>query len=256
MLAFFDAEVIEKALAAMQPFCDRLEIILVENASEHSHTIREVVWGFMRSGLVSRYFFFLENVSGIAVSTILRQHIDCRAHEFVMLCDADIAPLDPDWLDEEISVLRNHPEVYAIGGTLEMSNLPLAQFSDADTWVAPPTADHGDYLEGPTGGWGLLFRGPQLAAMLEHLANRGERLIDGEMWLYCYGILGLRWARTKRAKVYHLTWDSYQNPDHPYTRYKRGKSLTEHWRHERTSEHIEITDPSDRRGLAISQAAM
>jgi hypothetical protein len=250
LIIFFDVEVVRKTLEGLQPFCDRLEIIVVENASPHSPAIRDVVRRFMKSGLVARYFFFLQNISLNAYDVILRREIDSSRHEFVLISDGDFEPLDPDWLDEMVHVLRSHDEVYCIAGSIDTANLPVNNFGESTKdWVPPPIADRGEYLEALSGIFVLLFRGQQLAATLDYLAGSGEKFLNPGLHNYCYRICEKRWAKTKRARFRHLAWDSYQDLNHPYTQFKLSKSFVQHFRLDRTSDYIEITDAKDTRGL-------
>jgi hypothetical protein len=51
------------------------------------------------------------------------------------------------------------------------------------------------------------------------------------MHRFCYEVLHKKWARTKRATAYHLTWDLYGDKNHPYTKMKLAKSFKETWYH-------------------------
>lgn len=235
MLAYFDEPTIRHCLEGLQPLRHRLAVTLVENNSPHSAAIRRSVAPFLSSGLVHEYLYFPENISNNAFFIALREAVSCAEHQTIIVTDGDLTPLSPNWLDEQLRVVNVHHEVFAIGGSLCLENLPLAAFPDAGGWVPPDVADRGDYFEAYTGMHFVMFRGHELAQALSFIAEAGEKFQDSVLHKYCYGRLGRRWARTKKATFRHLTWDNYANLDHPYTRMKRSKSFVDHWSHDRYS---------------------
>ena len=85
--------------------------------------------------------------------------------------------------------------------------------------------------------------------MLEYLKLKRWKFVDRDLHKYCHDVRGMQWARTKRALFRHLTWDSYQDLNHPYTRFKLSVPLDELWYHDRQAAYIEIENAGDLRGL-------
>lgn len=238
ILVYQNLDIIRRSIEALAGYTDRLDLQIIENPSDRSDVIREQLDDYLRTGLVSRCFLFDENISNNAFEVILRRELDYARHAHVLVTDGDLLPLEDGWLDEEQTVLRRHPEVFCIGGTLDMANLPLQTFPDAGDWIPADRADHGDYVEAFTGAYFLMFRGVQLGALMAYLDEQDQRFRDGVIAGYCYDRLGLRWARTRRARFVHLTWDLYQDAEHPYTRFKRDVPFAVHWDHGRYASYV------------------
>jgi hypothetical protein len=235
VLVYREIEIIRRSIHALACMADRLDIQVIENPSDASDSIRPLLDEYLASGIVKRCFFFEENITNNAFEIILGRELEFSRHHFVLATDGDLLPLQSEWLDEELFVLQRHSEVFCIGGTLDMANLPLRTFPDAGDWIPPDIADRREYIEALTGVWFLLFRANQLNAMLRRLAENNEHFRDGIIANYCYQQLGSRWARTRHSRFIHLTWDLYQDPDHPYTRFKRDVPFHVHWQHDRSS---------------------
>ena len=247
VLAFHDAPTIAASLDWLANWRDRLELIVLENPSEATETlIRPDLEARLRRGQIDRYLLFDENISNNAFEVaLLLDGERWQAAPHVLLTDGDLVG-SGGWLDEQVDLLDRRPEVFAVGISLDMENLPLAQFPEAGGWVPPPRAEHDDHVEGLTGIHLLMLRGADLAAYMRYQAANRLRFVDSTMHHFAYRVLDRRWARTKGASARHLTWDLYAQPDHPYARMKAGKTLREHWHHTRYCGVTEIGRAGER----------
>ena len=146
LLAYFDCGVILRTLEGLVNLKDRLDVLLIENASPNSECMRQAMMRFVECGLISEYVFFKENISNNALNIILRNEISCADHEFVIVSDGDLVSEGDAWLEESLDVMRLHQDVLCIGGSLDMSNLPLCTFPKAERWIPPDIADRGEYI--------------------------------------------------------------------------------------------------------------
>ena len=240
VLGYYDQEIVRRTLQSLNLLRDRISVIFIENPSENSERVAASVVPYMETGLVQQYFRFDENISNNAIEIILRHELVLSDHPYVVVSDGDLEVRTRDWLDESRQVLEYHPEVFAVGVSLDLSNLPVQAFPEAVSWVPLDLADHGDYIEALTGNWLVMFRGAELEACLEYLSEAGGRYRDSELQAYCYRARHMRWARTRRAMARHLTWDSYGDSNHPYTRLKLSRSFDEHWIHPRRAAYHEL----------------
>jgi hypothetical protein len=118
--------------------------------------------------------------------------------------------------------------------SLSEENLPIAMFPEARRWIQKPYRETELYYEVDTGHHLVLMRTSGFRDFMEYMTTRKLRYIDSEMHKYCRSN-GKRWAATKKTKAVHLTWDSYSDSNHPYTRLKTSKPIMEHWNHDKTS---------------------
>lgn len=236
VLAYFDFESIKTTCKGLVPYSDRLDLYIVENPSEATEShIKPFVLDLVRSGHVSHYFLFDKNITNNAFEMVLQsEYINLQDSEYILLSDGDLELSSQDWLDEELSIMRACPEVFACGINLDLSNLPLENFPTAHRWLAELLQRHRLYDEAATAMHLTLFRSRELQGFLSYLGCRPRlRFTDTELFNYCYGVLHMRWARTRKSLARHLAWDRYHDLVHPYTRRKLSKSFQDTWRHYR-----------------------
>lgn len=233
---FDQVDIVKKSLDFLVKSADKLELVVVENYSEHTPEIQAYVEKLGQQKLIHRYYQFEQNIASSAFLRIFNEEqgiVQKRPH--VIITDGDLTSDDPNWLDEELGILKHNKDVFACGITLELSNLPLKAFPEAKNWIPPDISEQPDYYEAPTGGHLMIMRGREFAAYLRWREENGVRHIDSEMFKYAYEKLGKKWARTKVAKAYHLTWDLYADKSHPYTKFRLKKSFDETWDHEQVA---------------------
>jgi len=247
LTAFFDPFVIEATLLSLQPYGNRIDIIVVENPSKFSHLIGDVVKKFTDCGLVAKHYRFEENITGNAMLTILRNEIDLARYPYLFISDGDIIAYRDGWLEEIIQAMDRHPDVFALGANLDRCNLPLSTMPEARGWGAGARPiDRGDYFEGRNGFQMTCFRGRELKELIIYLDEGNLEFRDGVLEDYCYKVRGQKWGITKYTTFRHLTWDSYSDLGHPYTRFKASKTFEEHWVHRNVSAYYEVTASSPR----------
>jgi hypothetical protein len=238
VLVFDQYDIIKQSLDFLTSFSDRLDIVVIENPSPSSPKIGRLIESYGKSGLIKRYYFFDKNITGYAFALVLDKERDTvNRYKLTMLTDGDLTTKDVGWLDEEISILDKNPDVYACGVSLDKSNLPLEAFPEAKDWVPPDISIQDDYYEGRTGAHMLLLSSTDLLDFLDFQQERKVPFVDSSMHYYCYNELHKKWARTKNSTVYHLTWDLYKDPNHPYTKLKTQKSHEDTWYHQETSNY-------------------
>lgn len=237
VLIFDQVDIIKQTLSFLTQYANKLDLIIIENPSANTPQIKELVGELGRARLIKRYYLFDQNILANAFDIVLnREHEIIQASRFVLVTDGDLIS-EKGWLDEELRILRRRRDVFACGVSLDMANLPLASFPSAQDWIPPDMDAHSDYFEAYTGAHLLLFRGNELAGFLNWKNANNGYFIDGEMHRYCYEQVHKKWARTKRSKAYHLTWDLYLDKENSYTRHKVERSFKDTWYHRATASY-------------------
>ncbi|MEG4086302.1 methyltransferase domain-containing protein [Microcoleus sp. POL10_C6] len=234
VLIYYNTEIIKLTIDYLLKYTDFLEIYIVENRSIYTNDqIKPYILNLVNESKIKKYFLFQTNISSNAIEVAFSsKEIDLGNSEYILLTDGDLLPTDDNWLSEQIQILVNHPEVFCCNVDLEMSNLPVESFPEAITWIPQPSAITESYLECLTGLHFSLMRVREFVDFLKFHNQSGQKFVDGVMHKYCYSNLHKKWAKTKRAKAKHLTWDLYNDLEHPYTRLKISKPFKEIWLHE------------------------
>ncbi len=237
VLVFDQIEIIEKSLRFLTKFSDWLEIVIIENPSANTNHIKNLVENYGKKGYISRYYLFSENITGNAYDTIVNLELTkISKRKYVILTDGDLISKDNSWLTEELSILEKNSDVFACGISLDMKNLPILAFPESTNWIPPDMRSNKYYYEAYTGGHLLILRGGEFADFIKWKNLNNLSLVDSEMHRYCYDVIGKKWARTKKSKALHLTWDLYSDPNHPYTKMRTEKSHKETWYHKKSAD--------------------
>lgn len=238
VLVYEQVDIVRKTMDFLIGYADRLDIIVLENPSQNSPEIGEYIHTLGASKLIKKHYLFAANVTGSAFDTVLNDELAyIRKCPYVLITDGDITTTDTGWLDEEISILRSNPDVFACGISLDKSNLPLRTFPDAGGWIPEDVHEFTDHYEVFTGAHLLLLRGKELAGFMHWKNSQNLPFVDGTMHRYCSQQLHAKWARTKKSAGYHLTWDLYHDLNHPYTKFKLAKSFRDTWYHDKTTNY-------------------
>lgn len=236
VLIFDQVEIIQKSLNFLGKYADKLDIIVIENPSDNTPKIKRFVNKLGKDGLVKRYYLMDNNVTGRAMKLVLdKERFLILQHNYVILTDGDLTVEDTHWLQEQKKIMSRNRDVFACGVSLDMSNLPLSTFPHANDWIPADMSTQKNYYEAFTGTHLLMLRSKDLFACTDWLAENSLASVDGTFHKYCYEEAGKKWARTKKAKAYHLTWDLYADKNHPYTKFKLSKSVQETWYHDHAS---------------------
>ncbi len=238
VLIFDQVEIIRKTLDFLAEYKDRLDIIALENPSDNTPEIKKMIDEFGKAGVVKRYYLFDKNVTGAAYTAAIKNEMESvRKSPYAVITDGDVTVDNGDWLKEEIKVLKKHKDVFAIGTTLDKVNLPLETFPEATGWIPEDIHEYPDFFAVNTGAHLLLLRGQELADFIAWKDENDLQFVDGTLHRYASEVLHKKWARTKNAKAYHLTWDLYFDRNHPYTKMKLDKSFKATWHHSDTSDY-------------------
>ncbi|MDB5164325.1 MAG: hypothetical protein JWS12_943 [Candidatus Saccharibacteria bacterium] len=232
VLVFDQYHIIRKTLDFMTAFSDQLEIVIIENPSPNSPKIKKLIDSYGNAGKLKRHYLFEDNIAANVFSVVLeRERSVIKKHSLVMLTDGDLICKDGDWLKEEISILKHNPSVFVCGVSLNSFNLPIKTFPEAKNWIPLDISEQEDYFEARTGLHLLTLSSTDLLGFLDWFKAHEHPFVDSTLHYYCYDILGKKWARTKKAKARHLTWDLYGDLENSYTRLKTSKSHKEMWFH-------------------------
>lgn len=236
ILVFFDYETTKKSLDFFTQYSDRLDIRIVENHSDFTEShIKPYIMSLLEQETISNYYLFDENIGFNAIEKVMVQDSEyLNEHEYFMITDGDLTSKDSDWLDEQINILKNNPEVIVSGVKLDMSNLPSEdKYPGANNWVPPAKEIEGkNYLDGQTGWVLTMLKTDYFFLILRLIKQSGEQLSDFRVYKYALTI-NKKWVRTKKTEAYHLTWDTYSQLDHPYTKWKTSHTYTEIWDHKK-----------------------
>lgn len=232
VLVYYEFQHIRRAVDALIN-TDALDLVVVENKSEHTDTsIKPYILDLVHKDKVLKYFLFDKNISNNAIEVVLdSSFIDYSSYDYVLVTDGDLEPIDSNWLHEQLKIINNNPDVFVCGIDLDMSNLPVNTFPNVHNWIPKTIRETEDYLECTTGLHYLLFRKRDFTSFLAYRRQNNLHFVDGTLHHYCYNVIYKKWAKTKVCKAIHLTWDSYQDLNHPYTKLKLSKSLLDIWSH-------------------------
>lgn len=236
VLIYKEIEIIKKSLLFFASLSEYIDIIVIENPSENTPAISDFVNELGIDRKVSKYYLFDENISNNAYDIIIGKDISSiERSELVIVSDGDITVEKPMlWLKESKSILRKNKDIFSRGAALDMFNLPIETFPNADEWV-PPLISETKIHEGLTGCHLLMFHGNELSSFMKWKQENNGFFVDSELHKYCYSVIKKRWARTVKSLAYHLTWDLYMNLDNEYTKMKLSKSHKDIWYHRKKS---------------------
>ena len=233
-LIYYDFEVIEKSINCLLKYSDKLDLTIVENKSEFTEiSIKPFLLDLVNQMKISQYILFEGNISNNAIEVVCDSGLmKLGSHEYVLLTDGDLEVITGYWLEEEINILNNNADIFACGISLNKENLPIKTFSDAINWIPLDIKENQDYYEALTGMHLLLLRSSDFIDYLDYRKRNNLKFRDSTMHRFCYEIKNMKWARTKINQARHLTWDSYNDLGHPYTKIKISKKFEETWNHE------------------------
>jgi len=190
------------------PDCD---FYVVENKSNVD--ISEKILKYVENKKIKSYALFEQNIYDNAPRLFFMDgNVKFTDYKYVVYTDGDLVP-DKGWLDECKKTLDNNKDLFVIATSLYMDNLPIKSFPEAVNWIPPNVIDQGDYLETRTGCSFMTFRSEDFEKYVEH---NSFLILDTNIHNYAKSI-GKKSGRTKTTKSKHLTWDYYQDRNHPYT---------------------------------------
>lgn len=233
MLVFSDVDIAVRSMDAITKVSAVADIHVIENRSRTAGTcIRDAAMLRLAVGDIASYTDMRDNIGNNAFELILQSVPNLWADsDYVVITDGDLVPDGTGWLEEQCSILEYHPEIWACGITLDMTNLPVSAFPDAVNWV-DPGVDREDYRLASTGLCLLMIRTSDLVQFVEwHKEHSRYRFGDTVLRKYAKRVATRLWAATRRSQARHLTWDRYADRDHQYTQYKTLRTYAQVWRH-------------------------
>lgn len=201
------------------PGCD---FYVIENKSDVD--VSERIKKYVDEGKIKKYAFFEKNIANNAPRIFMSDgNVNFDDYKYLVFTDGDVVP-DKGWLDENKYILDHNKEVFVISTSLYMDNLPVKNFPEAINWVPRNAIDRGDYLETITGCYFLTFRAEEYKkyvdfVLLKPYKIKGIPYVDWHIHNFAKSI-NKKSGRTKNTKAKHLTWDYYQDLNHPYTKEK------------------------------------
>ena len=234
ILVYRNIEIIQECINYLLDFKNKLDLYVVENHSINTDKfIKPWILDLVESSSIKKYFLFSQNISNNALETVFgSDELDLNTidSKYILFTDGDTLPLDSNWLSEELSILSNNSEVFCCSLTLDESNLPVESFPESVDWVPPPLSENSQYIEGHTGLHFLLIKKDDFVDFMKYKNLTNQKYRDSVMHNYCYQIYR-KWAKTKKARAKHLTWDLYQDRENAYTKLKTSKTQDEIWSH-------------------------
>ncbi|HEY9170174.1 MAG TPA: hypothetical protein VIN72_11850 [Lutibacter sp.] len=231
-LAYFDFDIIKRSLESFYEFSDFIEIIVVENKSVNSPQIKSFLRNELRNKKIHSCYFFQRNLSNNSLEIIISRELkSLLINEYFFISDGDLVLEDKNTYIEIKNIMDKHQDLFACGVSLDKRNLPLNNFPESAKWIPDDISEEDDFFEARTGVHLLMLRSCDFLKYWKFRESKKESLSDSSMSNYCYKFLGKRWARTKKSNALHLTWDSYNDINHPYTIEKLKKTFSQIWNH-------------------------
>lgn len=218
-LAFKNLEHIRLSFESME--CDEVDFYIIENNSENSDEIYE----YFKTKNIKGYFKFEENASANAFDIIIKEHRDLLyQYDYITITDGDLLVYDISETFKEIrSTLDSNICVIATADLFPDNDYrnphKIVGVDNYCNFMDNNTREFGCVV-GNTGNFLLTLKKDNL-----HLIE-GMHYIDYEIYMRLFH-MGLKWYKTNKNLVYHLTWDLYVNGEE-YYEWKK-KVLTHIW---------------------------
>lgn len=190
-----------------------LDIHILHNPGddrEQNEAIGQFCKQAVKDGTVTSYALYSRNISNNAyLQFLLAERPELVSSTYIMLTDGDIL-LAPGTVEEELRILTAHQSIFACGARIEASrwanDIPakeqLVQLHDATSNSAA------DYTKSATGIWAVLFRTPELFAMIDKLVENDRRFTDANMKIAARWALDKSWVATKATVSRELNRES------------------------------------------------
>lgn len=198
------------------PNCD---FYVLENKSDVN--VSEKIKDYVKKGKIKQYVLFEKNIANNAPRIFsIDGNIEFSNYKYIVFTDGDVVP-DEGWLEECKLALEHDKKLFVVATGLYMDNLPVKTFPEAVDWIPTKVIDRGNYLETQTGCQLMTFRSEDYKRYIQFLIDKpyvvnGIGYTDWHIHNFIKSI-GKRSGKTKITKSKHLTWDYYQDLNHPYT---------------------------------------
>ncbi|MFN3299526.1 MAG: hypothetical protein ACK41Z_04960 [Sediminibacterium sp.] len=245
VLVYYNFDIIKKTVDFLS-LDKRLVLYVIENKSPFTSThIRPYLLKKQKQGLIKKYVLFDRNISNNAYELFFDNNLIEEQGEYILITDGDmVVPSKlgkPDWLDEEISIINNYSDIECCGINLSPENLPkdnpffnnnTNKIYNCENWIPDKFGIiHEDFVEADTGVHLLLFKRSTFEEFLFLRKKSGWRFLDENLRNFIKSEKKMKWVITKHNYCLHLTWDIYNDPNHPYTILKMTPDFYKFWKH-------------------------
>ncbi|NET42670.1 glycosyltransferase family A protein [Okeania sp. SIO2B3] len=225
LLTFYFNEILERCLEGLLPEKNRIDVSVIENSSINSDSIRKLVDSYREKGLVKNHFLFEENIGTNAFEIAFDSNLLDLEYQFITVTDGDLIP-DKGWLDEQITILNQCPEVFSVSSELYYHNAPHRL--RAEIMKIGIKSVNEIYNERLAGWWLKTFR---VKDWKDFLAFRKKhKIFFHDRSAYDYGKFykNQKSVLTLNSKSYHLTWD-YANAEYLQLKKSLGEVSKHSW---------------------------
>lgn len=245
VLVYYNFDIIKKSIEFLAED-NRLEIYVIENKSEFTSKIKPFLLEKVEKRIIKKYALFDKNISNNAYELFFDNCKIEEEHEFILITDGDIIvqknQYEKDWLEEEISIIKENADIQCCGININFVNLPRNNkfftsenenpIYNCENWIPDKFGKiYEKYVEADTGVHLLLFRRELFNDFIKKRAKNHWRFLDETLRTFVKNDNDLRWVVTKYNYSYHLTWDIYNDPEHSYTKMKMTPDFYKFWKH-------------------------
>lgn len=231
LLTFYFNEILERCLEGLLPEKNRIDVSVIENSSVNYDAIRKVVDSYRDKGLVKNHFIFEKNIGTNAFEIAFDSNLLDLDYEYITVTDGDLIP-DKSWLDEQITILNQCPEVFSVSSDLYYHN--ASHGIREQVRKLSIESENEIYKERLAGWWLKTFR---VKDWQDFIAFRKvNNIYFHDKSAYDYGKLkkNMKSVLAKSFKSYHLTWD-YVNEDYMKMKGSLKGKTRDPWYHDRYS---------------------
>lgn len=245
ILVYYNFDVIKQTINFLASD-ERLELYVLENKSPYTYShIKPYLRQLVANGKIKQYVLFDRNISNNAYELFFDNVTINNKSDYIIITDGDmVVPSGQytlDWLDEEIDIIKRHPNIECCGINLSPHNLPRNNpFFTSNTnsvyncegWIPDKFGTvHESYVEADTGIHLLLFKKALFEEFLAERRHHQWRFLDEVLRNFVKEKKKLKWVITRFNYSEHLTWTLYNDPNHPYTQIKMTPDFYKFWKH-------------------------
>lgn len=192
ILVYYNFDVIKQTINFLASD-ERLELYVLENKSPYTYShIKPYLRQLVANGKIKQYVLFDRNISNNAYELFFDNVTINNKSDYIIITDGDmVVPSGQytlDWLDEEIDIIKRHPNIECCGINLSPHNLPRNNpFFTSNTnsvyncegWIPDKFGTvHESYVEADTGIHLLLFKKALFEEFLAERRHHQWRFLD------------------------------------------------------------------------------
>ena len=245
VLVYYNFDIIKETIDFLAAD-ERLILYVLENRSEYTNSlIKPYLLKKQADGFIKKYVLFDKNISNNAYELFFDANLIEEKSEFILVTDGDMVVPSVqgiiNWLDEELVIINEFDDIECCGINLNPKNLPkdnpffnenINPIYNCKNWEPDKYGIvRNDYVEADTGVHLLLFKRTVFEEFLVKRKKMGLRFLDESMRHFIKFEKNLKWVVTKFNYCTHLTWDIYNDSEHPYTKLKMTPDFYKFWKH-------------------------